>query len=181
MKRKSRETVFFKERYSIKTPKEIRLYDEMYLNDSNFIDFCAIIENISKDKKTELIFELVEDVVSLKYSEVKILTFVVKLLIASDQEILDCFYNEKYYPASVEQQKELICDSSSFVIEIDDRYDDIYTGADGCYGQQISYKDNQAHFIEFCIDTDLISEKKLRKILNYLFDIKEIEEVKSYD
>lgn len=166
------------ERYKIKTPKRIRIYDEIYLNDSNASDLCAIIDDISRNKKSELIFEVVEDTFISEYTKKSVTTksFVAKIFISSDQSILDTFFENKYHPGFVKFKKQLGCDTASFVIEIDDVYCDIDTGADGYYGEHIAYKYNKAHRIEFYVSSEMTSEIEFRSKLSFLFDLDEIME-----
>lgn len=177
------EKILKRERYKIKLPKSIHIYDELYLNNPSTKDLCVFLDNIPRNRIAELCFEVMESSWKTDWSSepISMTNLITKICIAPDQEILDIFANNQHHPNLVKYQHELCCDTASFVIEIDNNYEKIGTGADGYYGIHIAYKYNRAHMIEFCVDMDMMSEKRFRNILSYLFDCKKIKEETTND
>lgn len=82
----------------------------------------------------------------------------------SNQEFLLGFLNQ------TKVKRDLGCDTASFEIEVDGKYDEIHTGADGYYGIAYKFKQYYGSYIELSFDGDLFSYEDVKDIMLSLFE-----------
>ena len=64
---------------------------------------------------------------------------------------------------------ELGCDTACFGIETNKTYYEFRTGADGYYGNYMTYKNNELYHINLSLDADLFDFDEVVRIMKYLF------------
>lgn len=69
---------------------------------------------------------------------------------------------------------QLGCDTASFDITVDERSDNICTGADGYYGTYFKYPHNRACILELELDDSYVGMDRLKSVLGYVLNCKEL-------
>ena len=103
-------------------------------------------------------------------------------IVVTNKEHMEVFANEKYYPEKLKAQYDLGCDTAEYEISVafgnEVNSDTINTGADGYYGNVLESKGTCGFTVSFDFPADLMDEKDIRHTLSYLFNCKEIQNIK---
>lgn len=91
----------------------------------------------------------------------------------SRQEFVNIYKEGNHYKGTVRDERELACDTACFEIDIDGRFDEIDTGADGYYGYLWKFKEPYGAVLSLSLDGDLFSFEDVVKEFSYLCDFKE--------
>ena len=177
-------TTLFREQYDIKTPTALVIGDPMYLEEieDTTTDFDRIRllkrlvlmkEKIPAIRKTRLIFSKLD---------IEGYTMYEATIVVTNKEHMEVFANEKYYPEKLKAQYDLGCDTAEYEISVafgnEVNNDTINTGADGYYGNVLESKGTCGFTVSFDFPADLMDEEDIRHTLSYLFNCKEIQNIK---
>jgi hypothetical protein len=103
----------------------------------------------------------------LKYNQI-----VVDVFMAPTEEKLQVYLNDRYFGEnSVKQHYELGCDTASYEICVDGRYDEVHTGADGYYGTLSHMKQYFGFMMTLFFDGSLFDMEDVEKKLRYWFEV----------
>ena len=97
----------------------------------------------------------------------------ITIAIASTEEIVDTYLNNKIYPGQIKKEMDLGCDSASFIIDCDGRYCDILTGGDGTYGMAWIMKEGYGVIIYLFIDSEITPYNEIESAIKYIFNLRE--------
>ena len=94
----------------------------------------------------------------------------VDIFLAKDEEQLEIYKSGRWYGEDTQKRDyELGCDTARFEIEVDGRYDEVHTGADGYYGFVKEMKQYFGFMAGLTFDGDLFSFEEVENLMNYLF------------
>lgn len=159
------------EKFKIKASKKIIIGDPMYLEDIKAgkdtgceKELVLIKKNFPKQMEWECYVREIKN--SFDYAGKQVEYFTINILLvgvkaelsdSSKHIIKDMFEKGMYYPHLLKKNGELGCDTARFVIETDNNFCEIHTGADGGYGGYLLYKNDDACRIELNVDADVLS------------------------
>lgn len=83
---------------------------------------------------------------------------------------LEVYFTNMVFLNQTKVQKTLGCDTASFEIEVDGKYDEIRTGSDGYYGTAYKFKQYYGSYIELSFDGDLFTYDEVKDIMLSLFE-----------
>ena len=94
----------------------------------------------------------------------------VDVFLAHNHEQLDvykdgCWYGED----TLKKRYELGCDTARYEIEVDGRYEEVHTGADGFYGELQHMKQYYGLMLNLSFDASLFSFEDVERLMDYLF------------
>ena len=99
----------------------------------------------------------------------------IEIFRGSNKEMLSLYGENRFYLKKTKKDVELGCDTACFCIEVDDKYLEIKTGADGFYGDAHLYKQYFGCHISLSIDSDMMSFEEACRNVEYLFGGKGVE------
>ena len=101
-------------------------------------------------------------------------TNAVQIYLAPGKDV-DVYAAEKMYADQRIEQKEIGVDTASYIMEIDDRWKEFHTGADGCWGNTFTYfhtrngrKQVDGKMIMFTMPEE-VSFEEMKRIMDTLF------------
>ena len=98
----------------------------------------------------------------------------VKIVQASDEEMLDVYKDGKYYENTIKEHKSLACDTASFNLKAGNGQNlkdcTIKTFADGYYGNFFKYKKGYGMLLDFDVTTDAYDFDDMKSILSTIFE-----------
>ena len=165
--------------YKAKTPTRLIIGDPWYLEAiDNKEDtgcekqLCFIKKRLPKDMDVEVIIEEKEE----KYKGMTFTSICIDIIAVTNKwdeikkkVITDAIKNSKYHPQLLSKKGELACDTACFIIETNETYYEFKTGADGYYGNYMTYKNNELCHINLALDDDMFSFDEVVTIVKYLF------------
>ena len=83
---------------------------------------------------------------------------------------LEVYLTNRVFLNQTKVKKTLGCDTASFEIEVDGKYDEIRTGSDGYYGTAYKFKQYYGSYIELSFDGDLFTYDDVKSIMLSLFE-----------
>lgn len=173
--------------YETKTPKTIIFGDPMYFED---------YEDEPKRLKS-----LITD---LKLTKAQLAEFVCRVVLMNERfteegfefdsislniylapaEHIKTYMGGQYYTVQKETNKEIGVDSASYLLQIDDKYDEFRTGADGYWGNQTTYSrtiNGKKRIDAYVINVNLPEDESMKSAedyVKYFFqNVKEIDNV----
>ena len=165
-------TIIKTSEYKIKPFKKIRIGDPMYFDRIADGEKAKMYQNLVCDIKTTCckvgMVRIEESSVKADFGEYNQID--VDVFLASNDEQLDvykdgCWFGEE----SLKHRYTLGCDTASYEIEVDGRYEKVYTGADGYYGELKQMKQYYGLMLSLSFDADLFSFEEIEKLMDYLF------------
>lgn len=160
--------------FAIKPFNHIRIGDPSYFEDMRGGDKNPALKELTCDIKLtrrypvsglRMYHEIYETEKGSKFGQI-----VVLFAETVDSRILDTYLSNKYLgDDTIKEVHQLGCDTASFEIEVDKRYDHFHTGADGYYGDITLYV--EPYGISACLtfDADLFSYDEIKQRMNALF------------
>lgn len=153
-------------RIEINPPKRLIIGDPMYLERGIAEELTCQWKRLSFQKDIKAEIEVFEDTFdTFKMNVLRLYVLPEQLLdnIHSDEEK----NNEGivYFPKLVSGKViELGCDTASFIVETDNNYVQIDTGADGYYGVAVKYKNKLGIQVELSFDAAMADYEELLKL-----------------
>lgn len=93
----------------------------------------------------------------------------IDIFLAKDEAQLKVYEDDKFFKNTIKEKRELGCDSASFIMDVDGRYEEFDTGADGYYGTVELMKEYFGFRMFLSLDADLFSMDDTEKTMKYLF------------
>ena len=163
----------------IKAPTKLIIGDPSYLDaieENNDVGcmkkLCLIKNKLPGTMNAEIIIKEVEDEwLGYKFKSIYIDIIAVsnKIDINKQNNHLEIFKSNRFYPSLVSKQFDLGCDTACFEMTTNKGYYEFKTGADGSYGNYTIYKNNLAYHITLALDADLFDFDEIVDIMKYLF------------
>lgn len=163
-----------KEVYSVKCPKHIRFGDPMYFEEYKGTKLKSLVvdqkipEGFSARvviKEEELDPELIPGV------------FIRSMTIyMAPEKYLDTYVEDQYYKGQQVSEKEIGVDTATYLLQVDDRYDEIKTGGDGGFGGYYEFfrKEGRKKIVDSIWVSvtlpDTYSFDDARRMVSYYFD-----------
>lgn len=133
---------------------------------------CLIKKRLPKDMDVEVIIEEKEETYeNMTFSSVYIdIIGVTNKWDGFKKDIItNAIKSGKYHPKLVSKTGELGCDTACFGVETNKTYYEFRTGADGYYGNYMTYKNNELYHVNLSLDADLFDFNEVVDIMKYLF------------
>ena len=173
-----------KEKFAVERPTRLIIGDPMYFEaigngmDKREKECTFIRKRMSKKVETTIVVREEEDsceVGGKKHNYTSIIVNIIgtpdNLLQETKDRFIEIFTNNQYHPKLLKKDGQLGCDTASFVIETNLGIEEFHTGADGCYGHYLIYKDNLTYKIELSLNTNLFDFDQVVKTMKYLFQV----------
>lgn len=169
---KEKSTVIKTVEYKIKPFKNIRIGDPLYFDRLEEGEDIKIYKDLVCDIRTTCCkvgaVRISESVIDSEYGEFNQLD--VDVFLAKDDEQLEVYKNGQWYgEKTLKHHYNLGCDTASYEIEIDGRYEKVHTGADGYYGELRHMKQYYGLMLSLSFDGDLFSFEEVERMMDYLF------------
>jgi hypothetical protein len=112
-----------------------------------------------------------ESVIPTEYGEFNQID--VEVLLAHNDDQLEAYKNGQWFGENTMKKcYTLGCDTASYEIEVDGRYEKVHTGGDGYYGELRHMKQYYGLMLFLSFDGDLFSFEEIQKMIDYLFVFK---------
>lgn len=165
-----------KETYFVKCPRHVRVGDPMYFEEyeGRKLKSLVVDQKIPKGFSARVVITEEELDPELFPEE----TFQNLSIYMAPEQYLDTYVAGKYYEGQQIAQKEIGVDTARYLLEIDDRYDEIKTGGDGGWGDYYEFYRKGSSGRKKIVDAIWISlvipEEKtfddVRRMLSYYFE-----------
>lgn len=158
--------------YKIKPFKNIRIGDPLYFDKIEAGEDVARYQDLVCDIKTTCckvgMIRIEEITIHAEFGDFNQIE--VEVFLAFNNPQLDvykdgCWFGEE----TLKKKYELGCDTASFEIEVDGRYEEVHTGSDGYYGELKHLKQYYGIMLSLSFDADLFSFDEIEKKMDYLF------------
>ena len=104
----------------------------------------------------------------------------VNFALADDEALLQVYAQDKWFgKKTLDTSYELGCDTASYEIIVDGRYDEVKTGADGYYGDVKLLKGEYGLIGNLDFDADLFTFDEVVEHAAYWFNVKELRDKKT--
>lgn len=158
--------------YKIKPFKKIRVGDPLYFDRLEAGEESKIYKDLVCDIKTTCCkvgtVRVEESVISTEYGEFNQID--VDVFLAYNDEQLEVYKNGQWMgEKTMKHCYTLGCDTASYEIEVDGRYEKVHTGSDGYYGELRQMKQYYGLMFSLSFDGDLFSFEEVEKMMDYLF------------
>lgn len=155
--------------------KKIRIGDPLYFERLENGEDCKIYKNLVCDIKTTCckvgMVRINESVINAEFGDFNQID--VDVFLAYNDEQLDVYKNGQWYgEKTLKHIYNLGCDTASYEIEVDGRYEKVHTGGDGYYGELRQMKQYYGLMLSLSFDGDLFAFDEVEKLMDYLFEFK---------
>lgn len=172
-------TILSTKTYEAKVPKKLLIADNYYLEEIDEINeklknaTAEEKKNLNKKKrnlnnlicdisipraKRKMYVDIMDVMVDSEMGQFpSIITRIYVTPIAHREQILKVYRNDKYYSDTLKKDKELGCDTASFIMFNGNDSIEFDTGADGYYGRALIFKDEFGANIELSFDKDMFT------------------------
>ena len=169
-----------KETYNVKCPRHVIFGDPMYFENFKGAKLKKLVVNEKIPKRFDAARVVIEEFPD-EYAPDE-MAYWMTIYIAP-RKTINTYVGGQMYSVQKCSNKDIGVDTASYIIEIDDQYDEFSTGADGYWGNYIEYfrkvndeKIVDAIRIEICMSFYGQSIDNVRRYVNYFFeDVKQIE------
>lgn len=160
--------------YKIKPFKKIRIGDPMYFDRLEAGEDLKVYKNLVCDIKTTCckvgMVRINETEIGTQYGDFNQID--ADVFLAFNEEQLETYKNGKWYgKKTLKHCYNLGCDTASYEIEVDGRYEKVHTGGDGYYGELRQMKQYYGLMLSLSFDGDLFTFEEIEKLMDYLFVI----------
>lgn len=165
-------TILRTSEYKIQPFKNIRIGDPMYFDRIEAGDDIKRYKDLVCDIKTTCckvgMIRIEEYTSHYDFGDFNHIR--VDVFLAYNDDQLDvykdgCWFGEE----TVKHLYELGCDTASYEIEVDGRYEKVHTGSDGYYGELQLMKQYYGLMLSLSFDADLFPFEKIESLMDYLF------------
>lgn len=158
--------------YKIKPFRHIRIGDPMYFERLESGENPKIYEDLICEIKTTCcktgMVRINESLINTDYGDFNQID--VDVFLAKNEEQLEVYKNGQWYgEKTLKHHYNLGCDTASYEIEVDGRYEKVHTGSDGYYGELRQMKQYYGLMLSLSFDGDLFSFEEIERIMDYLF------------
>lgn len=169
-----------KETYKVKCPKNILFGDPMCFDNYTGAKLKKLVVNTKVPKYFDAARVVIEELPNEYDPDEMIYNMAIYL---SPNQNIDVYLGGKMYSIQECFSKDIGVDTASYLIDVDDQYDEFHTNSDGYWGNYIEYfrKINGKKVVDaIIINIDMSfygqSMDNMRRYLNYFFkDVEQIE------
>ena len=166
------ETIVNSATYHIKPFKKLRIGDPHYFDQLDRGNNPNLYKDLVCDVKTSCCRVGSVEIKEVDYDG-NFSVIEVDVILAKDEDQLKIYQSGKWYgEKTLKKEYSLGCDTASYEIEVDGRYEKVHTGADGYYGEVKQMKQYYGLMMSLSFDASLFSFEEIEKLMDYLFVFK---------